>query len=256
MKKIRITGIVVGEQTYSESSKILKIFAKDYGIISVLAKGAKNIKSPFKEASNKLIYGEFDITYRTDAMSTLVSASIIKIFKNIVMDYHDLDRKMYAFYITDLMNQVIKQDKDNKEINEAYDIYLSSLYKIDEKLNPKIIYDIVKLKYLELLGVKPSIDSCSNCGSKDNIITCASTSFGFICKNCYSNEIIIKEESLKMIRMLYYVDINKIKKLDIDKDILKEVETFLDNYYEEHTGIYFKSKKSSEILSKINGVIN
>ena len=59
-----------------------------------------------------------------------------------------------------------------------------------------------------------------------------------------------------MIRMLYYVDINKIKKLEIDSEILKEVEIFIDDYYEEHTGIYFKSKKEEEILAKINGIIN
>ena len=256
MKKIKIEAVVISEQSFGETSKILKLFTKDLGIISVMSKGCKKIKSPLYEGSNKLVVGNFDITYKENAMSILTGTSIIKIFKNIVMDYHDLDRKMYAFYITDLIVQVLKQEKITvEEINKIYDLYLSSLYKIDEKLNPKIIYDIVKLKYLEFLGVKPSIDCCSNCGSKE-IVTCSSKTYGFICKNCYTDELILKNDTLKMIRMLYYVDINKIKKLEIDSEILKEVEIFIDDYYEEHTGIYFKSKKEEEILAKINGIIN
>lgn len=256
MEKIKVKGIVVGEQNYSETSKILKIFIRELGIVSVMSKGCKKIKSPLHEASNKLVFATFDISYRDNAMSTLVSVSDIHIFKNIIMDIHDIDRKMYAFYLTDLVNQVIKQERiSDYEKNILYDIYLNSLYKIDEKFNPKIIYDIVRVKYLSLLGVEPNLDSCSSCGRKDNIITCSSSSFGYICRDCYNGEKIIKEDSLKMIKMLFCVDISKIRKLDIDEDILKDVSMFLDDYYEEHTGIYFKSKKNNEILEKIIGIV-
>ena len=64
MKVIKVEGIVVGEQSYSETSKILKIFTRELGIISVLSKGCKKTKSPFREASTKLIYANFDISYK------------------------------------------------------------------------------------------------------------------------------------------------------------------------------------------------
>ena len=63
MNLIKVEGIVVGEQSYLESSKILKIFTKDLGIISVLSKGSKKPKSDLKEGSNKLICANFTLLF-------------------------------------------------------------------------------------------------------------------------------------------------------------------------------------------------
>ena len=37
----KIEGIVIGDTNYSESSKILNILTKDYGIIGVISKGCR-----------------------------------------------------------------------------------------------------------------------------------------------------------------------------------------------------------------------
>ncbi len=254
MNLIKVKGIIVGEQDYLESSKILKIFTENQGIISVLSKGCKKPKSPFKEASSSLIYANFDISYKKDGLSTLVGVDIIEIFKNILMDYKDLAKKMYAFTIVDLSVQLVNQKQiENSEIDDVYELMLSSIKKIDEGLNPKILLDIIMLKYLDYLGVAPALDSCSNCGSKD-IITMDSKSFGFICKNCYDNEKIVSNDALKLIRMLYYVDIDRIKKLDLI-DGFEEVHDFIESYYEDHTGVYFNLKKKINTLKKMDGLL-
>ncbi len=254
MKLVKTKGIVVGEQNYSETSKILKIFTEDLGVISVLSKGCKRPKSPLREASSKLILANFDISYKEDGLSTLIGTDIIKIYKNIIMDYKDLAKKMYAFVIVDLTLQVLSQKQiDNDEIKLIYEILLSSLSKIDEGIKPKVILDIVMLKYLNFLGVLPSLDSCSNCGSTD-IVTMDSKSFGFICKNCYTDEKMVNPKALKLIRMLYYVDIDKIKNLDVGEEI-EDVEAFIDNYYDDHTGIYFNIKKKIATLNKMESIM-
>ena len=51
--------------------------------------------------------------------------------------------------------------------------------------------------------------------------------------------------------MFYYVDINKIEKLEISKKISEEINYFLNSYYERYTGLYLKSKKFIEKLSKV-----
>ncbi len=94
MKIIKIEGIVVKEDNYSESSKILKIFTRDLGVVSVISKGCKKPKSPLHEGSNKLIYGIFDVSYKKDGLSTLIGIDIKDNFKNITMDYKDLAKKM------------------------------------------------------------------------------------------------------------------------------------------------------------------
>jgi DNA repair protein RecO (recombination protein O) len=42
--------------------------------------------------------------------------------------------------------------------------------------------------------------------------------------------------------MFYYVDISKIDKLEISEEIKKEIDTFLNEYYDKYTGMYLKSK--------------
>ena len=65
---------------------------------------------------------------------------------------------------------------------------------------------------------------------------------GLVCKNCLKNEKIVSLKTIKLIRMLYLVDIAKISKLDINEEIVEELERFTEDYYERYSGIYLKSK--------------
>lgn len=231
-----VEGIVAYEKDYSETSKILDIITLEHGLISVISKGCKTSKSPLRSASNKLIYGKFHIYYKPGKLSTLKSVDIISHFKNICMD---LKKISYAALLLELATQVLNQN-NNKDI---YTILISALNKIDEGFNPMIITDIAGLKYLEYLGVTPVLDSCVKCGSTKNIKTLSSDLGGYVCSNCYTNEIIVSEKTIKLIRMLYYVDISKISDVNVSKDVMVEIHDFVDRYYDKYTGLYFKSKK-------------
>ncbi len=240
-----VEGIILSEVNYSESSKILNILTKEYNLIAVISRGCRNIKSKLRGVSRKLIYAKFNIYYKENGLSTLISVDIIDSYKNILLN---LSKISYATYILELTNQVIKQS-DN---NNIFNILKSSLQKINDGFNEEIITSIVEIKYLDYLGVKPNIDNCSICGSTKDIITLNSDVGGFLCKECLTNQYIVKEITIKLIRMFYYVDIDKITKLAIKKDNMKELNEFLQEYYEKYTGIYLKSKK---ILEKIENLV-
>ena len=252
MELKKIEGIIIGETLYSESSKILKIFTKD-GLLSVMSKGCRKPKSKLRETSTKLTYASFDIYYKKEGISTLVSADTIYLFKNILMDFKEMSKISYSLYLIELTTQTIKEEHLNNDDYEIiYNLLINSLMKIDEGFNPLAITSIIELKYLDYLGVKPNIDGCSNCGNDKNIITISVDSYGLLCNNCYTNEKIINNDTIKMIRMLYYVDISRITKLDIEHNILKEIIEFLTDYYDKHTGIYLKTKENLKNLTKLN----
>ena len=77
MKIVKTEGIIVGETNYSESSKILKVLTKDYGLISVMSKGCRNIKSKLRGVSNKLTYGTFNFYYKENGISNRLHTSWI-----------------------------------------------------------------------------------------------------------------------------------------------------------------------------------
>lgn len=238
-----IEGIVISEQDYKESSKIVKIITKD-GIISVIAKGARKLKSDLRNNTTKLSYGIFNIYYKENNLSTLVSVDIINYFKNIKKDIVKIS---YSSYLLELTSQVIKQNKNE----DIFKLLIDALKKIDENFDPLIITNIVELKYLDYLGVMPIIDECSICGSKLSIATISGNSGGYICNNCLTNEKIVDEKTIKLIRMFCYVDISKISKLEISDKIKLEINDFLDNYYDKYTGLYLKTKAFLKNLNKL-----
>jgi DNA repair protein RecO (recombination protein O) len=239
----KVEGIVINEKAYGETSKIINVITKEYGIIGIIAKGARTLKSEFRVSTAKLSYAYFNIIYKEGKLSTLVSADIINPFKSIIKDINKIS---YAVYILELSEQVVKQTNQN-----IFDLMLSGLIKINEGYDPLIIMNIIELKYLDYLGVMPVLDRCSVCGSTNNIVTLSSDKGGYVCKNCYSTEKIIGEKAIKLIRLFYYVDISKISKLEIGDVSKKEINDFLDMYYDRYTGLYLRSKTFLKNLEKV-----
>ena len=230
----KIEGVIVSEYPFEESSKIINILTKD-GEYNIIAKGAKKIKSPLFAVTNKFTLGIFNIQYKEKGLSKLIDADIINNYSTIKKD---INKVTYVTYITELCLKVYKHEPSSN----IYDLYLVSLNKINEGYNYEIIFNILRLKLLDYLGIKPVIDKCIECGNTHNIVTISSYLGGYVCKDCYQNEKIVSPKTISLIRMLYYVDISKITKLDISKEILKEIEDFINDYYDRYSGIYLKSK--------------
>ena len=235
MKKIKVKGIVIGDTNYGESSKILSVLTSDYGLLSVISKGCRAYKSKLRSVSMKLIYGYFYLNYKEDGISTLTDVDVIDEFKNIKTD---LTKIGYSSYLIDLARQVQKQNIST----DIFDILESALIKINDNFSPSVITNIVELKYLTYLGVAPILDRCSKCGNIKDIVTVNSDSGGYICKNCYSNEYITDIKTVKLLRMFLYVDLSKIKELNIKDKNINEINKFLEDYYVKYTGLYLKPK--------------
>jgi DNA repair protein RecO (recombination protein O) len=240
----KIEGIVVSELDYGETSKIINIVTPNHGIVGIMAKGAKTMKSELRSVTGKLTYGYFNVYYKKDKLSTLINVDVIDNLKNI---RKNIDRISYATFILELAEQITKQHPSE----DVYKLLVASLLKINESYDPMVITNILELKYLDFLGVMPIIDSCALCGSNTSISTLSSYSGGYVCNKCRTNEKLVDEKTIKLIRMFYYVDINKISKLDISDNVKKEINEFLDEYYDKYTGLYLKSKLFIKNLNKI-----
>ena len=235
MEITKVKGIIISEKPYKESSKLLNIITEEYGVISLIAKGSKRLKNNLRSVSTKLTYAEFQINYKEGKLSNLICADVINPLNNIKKD---LLKISYATYLLDLTSQVLKEN-NNKNI---YNILESSILKIEDGFDPEVITDILELKYLSYLGISPNFDTCSICG-KSKILTISVEKGGFICADHHTNERIVSNKTLNIIRMLYYADISKITKLDVSSPVKKEIDDFIDEYYDSYTGLYMKTKE-------------
>ena len=231
-----VEGFIFSETPYGETSKIINVFTKEHGLIGMLAKGAKSMKSTLRSSTLIFTYGIFNIYYKEDKLSIVKSVDIINPLKNV---RNDLTLISYLTYITDLTKQVIKQNISN----EIYNLYMETVLKLDSKLDPLILTNILEIKYLPYLGVGINLDECALCGNKKDIVTIDGSRGGYICKNCYTNEFIVNPKVIKLLRMYYYVDIKSISNFKIDDKIKNEIDNFLDIYYDNYTGLFINSKK-------------
>ncbi|MDD4187350.1 MAG: DNA repair protein RecO [Bacilli bacterium] len=236
-----VKGIIVKSTNYGETSKIVNILTKD-GIIGCIAKGAKGLKSPLRSYTQKFTFGSFIIYYKEDKLSLIKSIDIID---ELTFIKKDLTLISYLSYISDLTYQIMKQNNNP----ELYKIYVQTILKINEGLNPMIMCNIFELKALDYLGVGINFNQCTKCGTKANIITIDGDIGGYICQNCYKNEIIYDDKTIKMLRMYYLVDISSIIDLKISEAVINNINKFVNVYYDRYTGLYLKSKKFLETIT-------
>ena len=239
-----VDGIIISSRDYSETSKILNVLTEEYGIIGVMAKGSRTLRSPLRSVTDKLTYGKFMIFYKENKLSILSEVNIIDPFKEVKKS---IELISYASYLLDLSEQVIKQTAHSY----VYPLLIQALVKLNEKYDPLVITNILELKYLDYLGVLPVLDACSICNNKTDIVTLSSDKGGYICQKCRTTESIISSKSIKLFRMYYYVEISKIEKLDVSKESKKEINDFLDNYYDRYTGLYLKTKNFLNTIREI-----
>lgn len=243
MEITKVKGIIISESNYSETSKLINIYTKEYGLISAIAKGAKRLKSPLRSVTSKLTYADFQLNYKEGKLSNLLVADVINPFNEIKKD---LLKISYASFLLELTSQVTKQTNEK----EIFDILEASLLKIEEGYDPMIITNILELKYLDYLGIKPELNSCAVCGST-KVITVSTNKGGFVCMNCHTNEKIVDKKTVKILRMLYYVDISKISKIELNDKTKEEIDTFINEYYDKYTGLYLKSKKFLKSIKNV-----
>ena len=244
MKIVDVKGLVLNETNYSDSSKILNVLTSEYGLIGIISKGCRNLKSKLRGSSRKLVYGTFHFYYKENGLSTLISIDVISDYPKTIMN---LERVVYASYLLDLTRQVVKQSKDSNILP----LVVSSLDKIENGLNPAVVTNILELKYLDFLGVSPIVTGCAVCGKTTNIVSLSPTAGGFICKDCYQNEGYYSDKAIKLLQMYYYVDLEKITKIDVNSKVNEEINKFLEDYYDRYTGIYLNSKKMLKNVIKL-----
>lgn len=229
-------GIIVSVTPYGETSKILNILTKEAGIIGVMAKGAKSMKSRFRSVTEKFTIGVFSVYYHEGKLSTLIQADVTEPLVNIKKD---IVRIGYLTYIVELAHQTAKQNSDSA----IYDKLLSTIKKIESGLDPMIMTNILELKLLDYLGVSIDLDRCIKCGNTKDIITINGDAGGYICKNCRTNEEIYDVKTIKMFRMYYYVEIDTISDLKVSSVVANNINKILTEYYDRYTGLYLKSKE-------------
>ncbi len=144
MRGFKTEGIVLKRRNFGEADRILTVFTKDRGKISVLAKGVRRITS--RRAGNVELLNRVSIfLHQTRGMPILTEAVSLDTYQKLK---EDLTLSTVAFHILELV------DKLTAENQESYSLYFNLtqvLKKLEEKPR-QIFIRAFEVKILSLMG--------------------------------------------------------------------------------------------------------
>ncbi|MFA5575741.1 MAG: DNA repair protein RecO [Tissierellaceae bacterium] len=225
---IKTRGIVLKEMRYKDTSKILRIFTRDYGKISVMARGAYRPRSQIIANTQPFSYNEYQF-YRGKNFLYLNQADILDSFYSI---RERMERVIYGQYILELVDKSMEIEMENIKI---FDLFLKGL-QVLSSLESGFMEFIVayELKFISFLGYRPHLDGCVMC--KEHVIDDFKFSIqegGIICRECALSDpykLNINIEMLGGMKELLFTPLEKVGDLDIDESNLNRLHSLIVDY--------------------------
>lgn len=176
-------AIVLRVTPWSETSLIASIYARDFGKLSVMAKGARRPKSPFEAALDLLsICRVVFIPKAGDTLSLLTEAKLQRRFR---AGSHDLLRLYAGYYVAELLERLT--DKGDRQ-PEIFDLAVTTLHWLDDQqLELRKVVSLWELQMLRLVGHLPSWRRCVHCGrevAQGEWIAFGVLDSGVLCEAC------------------------------------------------------------------------
>lgn len=225
---LKTEGIVLKEMRYRDTSKILSIYTKKYGKVSVMARGAYKPRSMIIANTQPFSYNEYQL-YKGKSFYYLNQGDIIDSFYSI---REKMERVVYGQYMLELMDKSIPEEQENERLFMLLLKGLQVLSSLDKDYLKYII--AYELKFISFLGYRPFLDKCVLCGSLDKSnIKYSIQEGGIICSNCFTKDpfsIYIDNEILDVMQKLLYSPLEKTSDVKVSKDYIYKLHNIIVEY--------------------------
>ncbi|PAT02363.1 DNA repair protein RecO [Candidatus Izimaplasma bacterium ZiA1] len=236
-------GIVLRSLDYKDSSKILYLYTNT-GNISIIAHSVKkyNSKNRFLSQSCNLI--KFSKTNKS--FPSLKEAELLNSYDNIK---NDIISFSYVNHIFELVSNVISEDLNHQKM---LNFIKKILLMVNQNYDPEVLTFIFELKLLYFIGYGLNFTKCPNCNEEEDIVFNINAG-GVICrKHILNNDIVYEENITKLIKYLYYIDVNKNDIINISTEDKFCVRKVINELYSQYISYNSKSLKIIEQLKTTN----
>lgn len=157
---VRTEAIVLSSMKYRESSRILRLYTRNFGKVSVIAKGARQAKSKFGSALQPMAYVTAVLYWKPDRdLQLLTQCDLVTLFRNLV---DDIERMACGMAVVELVDAVSHAEEENVPLFELLVNTLEAMNRATKHARNALYYFEVHL--LEILGFRPNFSTCSQCG--------------------------------------------------------------------------------------------
>ncbi|MFA6368357.1 MAG: DNA repair protein RecO, partial [Bacteroidales bacterium] len=108
-------GIVLRTFAYSESSSIVKILTKEFGLKSYILKGSRKPRTKLRSNIFQPLY-ILDLQVYNSPKKDLQIISEAKVEYDLTPLFSDIKKTTLAFFISDIINQCLREEENNEEL--------------------------------------------------------------------------------------------------------------------------------------------
>ena len=222
-------GLVLRAVDYKESDKILTVLTKDYGKITISARGARKPKSKYTATSQLLAYSEFHFEERSGRYY-LREGRAIELFAGL---QQDITKLALGAYMVELLEAV--SDADYMDAG-LLSFGLNSLHMLScGERDVRLVKAAFEIRLMCLAGYKPELEFCMKC-------RCAQMSEpmlhinggGVHCKRCRADlqglSLTLDSGSLQALRHIIHAPDEKIYAFRLGETGLAHLESAAEGY--------------------------
>lgn len=239
-------AIVLSRSDYRESDSLLVVYTRDFGKLTLVARGAKKLNSklsgylePFSLVEILIIPGRgFDY---------IGSVSNREVFLSL---RDNLNKLYYAGLALKNFNRLVRDNQKDERLFLLLQRFLESLDSyLEEKFSKEsgeLLYIFFALKLLAELGYRPELYECLSCRKKikkgKNYFNLKNG--GLICLDCFNKEYVIyknngpkpaeiltiSDNCIKLMRFILDNRLDVAYKLKLEKKFIQELSRLVANF--------------------------
>ncbi len=179
-------AIVLKAYNWSESSRTVVFFSKEFGKIALFDKGGRSIKS---KRGKVMPFAPLELTFYNSEKETTGYISDIEIHQLFSFEKDGtLGRLAYASAGTELIQKLLAEEQPQRQLYTYFINYLKLIDTVDKQFIPALFIAFF-LRLLSLLGYHPSISYCIVCNKEIKVdgqteILFGADNGGSVCNAC------------------------------------------------------------------------
>lgn len=222
-RDFKTQGVILKKTPFQDSSYIMEIFTRDFGIIKIIAKGVRSQKSKtigLYESMNEVdlvLYHKPDSEWYSVNSINLIEAHLFSC---------PFDTGLLIQAAGEIYRQLVLTEEESPRIYKLLITYLQYI-KVVKKNGIAIFWRFLS-RLLTILGLETDFDNCVICHHPSSeYVVFSPVRHGFICQNCYRpamTGLLLKSsaEVTFLLKNLHQIG-NILEKIELSKSIIEQM---------------------------------
>lgn len=218
-------GLVIRLVDFSETSRVVTLFTREFGKVAALAKGAKRLKGPFAGALDLLCVCRIVLIRKhSESLDLLTDAELVKGF---AADRNRLQVLYAGYYFAELLLELTEDDDPHPAL---FDIALECLRDLESRSNAPLVVRRFELAMLRETGHLPQFEACVSCGrglGGGRSVSFSAAAGGVLCPSCATDPVAVRLSagSLKVLQLLSDPASQQWRRLQVQAGMDREIAT-------------------------------